>query len=230
MNGLHDIGNSTRIFWLNNIICIIGMCISIYGLLDISHTNYFNVKMNISIKKFFFITNSTLLFSFISFLMTLITQYTDKFNIRVISAHITSTVLSSEILIFLIFWPIFVYNPNLVFPKSSLYGDTKITLFSNLCMHAFPCLLLFISYILNNTLITPGYTYILYYTAYTIIISCIYKYINGYYRYNILNKYNKYIIIVPIISYIMIYMINSIIYIVKIRVRQYINKSIRVYE
>ncbi|KAI5191857.1 hypothetical protein NEMIN01_1712 [Nematocida minor] len=177
---------------INCFICFAGFLFTIYGNLDIDHNMPFNIVWWISPKKFFFITNSTLLLSTIAFAMSGFTYgVSARYKSKVIASHILACALSAEVLICLIFWPIFWSNPNLVFPLASLEGPQRISLFCNLCMHALPSVFLFATYALDPRINPPSYNGLLLYIAYITVLSAAFYQINGYWRYKVLKVLPK---------------------------------------
>ncbi|EHY66156.1 hypothetical protein NERG_00852 [Nematocida ausubeli] len=209
---------SNHLSLINSVASGVGIATTVYGNLDVACNNYFNVDLAINPKKFFFVTNSTLLFSFFAFCMSITVPYISNNKMHTLSAHLTSTILTAELLISIIFWPIFRYNPNLVFPKSSIYGPRRISMFANLCMHAFPCVLLFITYIANKATHKPSIAWSALYISYIVTISYIYYYTYGHWRYRIMDKISSYVPLFFVFLGVLFWITHRKLYWIKVKV------------
>lgn len=169
---------------INYAVSLVGVIITIYGNLDVDNSRMFGISWWITPKKLFFITNFTLLLSTLSFILTGVT-YTMNLSSRAkkLSSCLLSCLVSAELIIFCTFWPIFWCNPKLVFPSRSLNGVHRIGLFSNMCAHALPVLILFASYVLDETSSPPSIIGLSVYTVCITIVSGIFRFTHGRWRY-----------------------------------------------
>lgn len=173
---------------INYIVSLVGIILTIYGNLDIDRSRALGIVCWISPKKFFFVTNFTLLLSTVSFVLSGATYgMNSSRKVKMFASYVLSCVVSAEVIICCVFWPIFWYNPRLVFTSSSLSGLHKIGLFSNLCAHTFPCVLLFMLYVLDEIDAPPNIIGLGLYTGAVSLILVLFRVIYKRWRYMILN-------------------------------------------
>lgn len=211
-----------RLGIIHRFICLVGVVLSIYGNLDVDRNRILNVSYSIQPEKFFFITNSTLLLSTVSFVLAYFTQTSQNVRLKYVSRQLVTCTLCAEMMISLSFWPVFIYNPHLIFPSELIEeGPRQVSLFANLCMHAFPGILLFCIFVLDNITKYPIYKELAVYILFITGLSFAFYKKKGYWRYKILgNLPEPLVYALPLILFLLSCGVIWVIYRIKRKARE----------
>ncbi|KAH9386575.1 uncharacterized protein NEMAJ01_1471 [Nematocida major] len=206
---------------INGILCALGGAVCTYGSLDVDHDKLLGVSWWISGSKLFFITNMSLVISLVAFVLAGITYKRKNDGFKKACRELMVCMLSAEVLIMLVFWPIFWACPAAVFPRALREGPQRVGMLANICMHGLPAVLLLGTYIMDACLAPPGKLGMGCYVAFVTGLSMSFYKIRGFWRYRILSKFSTYLLVlIPFILFVAGCLIAKALHQLKLKVRR----------
>ncbi|KAI5181275.1 hypothetical protein NEOKW01_1494 [Nematocida sp. AWRm80] len=214
---LTDNSKNKELFSFQNLLLLLGTGLCILGSLDPSSHSVLGASISFTFRKMWFITHFSLVLSIATLIVSLVERVLRSRGIEVkwlskMHSVMVSVMCTAEILILLLFWPLFLINPALVFTKANLVGPHAIGLFMNMCMHLFPAVFLMIDFI--DTKEAPANTtwYMVGYVAMITLLSLGYFLIHNQWRYKALALFPWYFkLIIPVILVVLGVMVLSVI-------------------
>ncbi|KAI5185071.1 hypothetical protein NEHOM01_0576 [Nematocida homosporus] len=172
---------------------VVGVILGVYGNLEVDDRCWLGVSWLVQMKKFWYITHFSLLLATIGMgfgaccrLRRLagwpVSCWMEEWHLLLVSV-----LLPVEVVVAGLFWPVWWYDPHLVFSRRSLVGCHAPGVLYNVCTHGLPVLFLGLDYLFLEVSKEKRYRWELAGYAGLVAVLCVgHRVVYGYWRYRIL--------------------------------------------